>query len=152
MYFLGNVRSRTTAGRHIGRGRSDHYNRQKRPACRLAGSSTAAASENLHCSPYAALLLNHYVVKHRSSTRDRRTILNESNLTLAKSQRTLEYPCDMRNPLSRMAHEARTARWGGTANQGRQSARGSRNPAEYDRRFNDLFEEIITTPKRRLVQ
>ena len=46
----------------------------------------------------------------------------------------------------------RMARLGGTANKGGQSARGSGNPAEYEQRLTDIFEEIITTPKVRLVQ
>lgn len=46
----------------------------------------------------------------------------------------------------------RMARLGGTADDRGQSTRGSGNPAEYEQRLTDIFEEIITTPKVRLVQ
>jgi hypothetical protein len=44
------------------------------------------------------------------------------------------------------------ARTGGTANDDGESPRGSGNPAEYEQRLADIFEEIITSPKTRLVQ
>ncbi len=46
----------------------------------------------------------------------------------------------------------RMARTGGTANDSGQSPRGSGNPAEYEQRLADIFEEIITNPKSRLVK
>lgn len=46
----------------------------------------------------------------------------------------------------------RMARTGGTASDGGESPRGSGNPAEYEQRLADIFEEIITNPKCRLVQ
>ena len=46
----------------------------------------------------------------------------------------------------------RMARLGGTQNQDGQSPRGSGNPAEYEQRLTDIFENIITNPKVRLVQ
>jgi hypothetical protein len=46
----------------------------------------------------------------------------------------------------------RLARSGGTADDGGQSPRGSGNPAEYEQRLTDIFEEIITNPQVRLVQ
>ncbi|MDY0168440.1 MAG: pilus assembly protein TadG-related protein [Thermoguttaceae bacterium] len=46
----------------------------------------------------------------------------------------------------------RMARMGGTANDNGQSPRGSGNPAEYERRLTEIFEEIITSPQVRLVQ
>jgi hypothetical protein len=46
----------------------------------------------------------------------------------------------------------RMARTGGTANDSGQSPRGSGNPAQYEQRLQDIFEEIITSPKSRLVQ
>ncbi len=44
------------------------------------------------------------------------------------------------------------ARTGGTASDAGESPRGSGNPAHYEQRLEDIFEEIITTPKSRLVQ
>lgn len=46
----------------------------------------------------------------------------------------------------------RMARAGGTASERGQSPRGSGNPAEYERRLTEIFEEIITSPQVRLVQ
>ena len=46
----------------------------------------------------------------------------------------------------------RMARLGGTDNDGGQSARGSGNPAEYEKRLSEIFEEIISNPQIRLVQ
>ncbi len=46
----------------------------------------------------------------------------------------------------------RMARMGCTANDDGQSPRGSGNPAEYEQRLKDIFEEIITNPKPRLVK
>ena len=46
----------------------------------------------------------------------------------------------------------RLARMGGTANGDGQSPRGSGNPAEYEQRLTEIFEEIITNPQVRLVQ
>jgi hypothetical protein len=46
----------------------------------------------------------------------------------------------------------RLARLGGTSDEDGQSARGSGNPAEYEQRLTEIFEEIITNPKVRLVQ
>jgi len=46
----------------------------------------------------------------------------------------------------------RMARSGGTASDDGLSVRGSGNPAEYERRLAEIFEEIITNPKVRLVQ
>jgi len=46
----------------------------------------------------------------------------------------------------------RLARFGGTANDDGESARGSGNPAEYEQRLIDIFEKIITSPQVRLVQ
>ncbi|MFZ5832806.1 MAG: pilus assembly protein TadG-related protein [Planctomycetota bacterium] len=46
----------------------------------------------------------------------------------------------------------RLAQLGGTADEGGQSARGSGNPAEYEQRLTEIFEEIITNPQVRLVQ
>jgi hypothetical protein len=46
----------------------------------------------------------------------------------------------------------RVARTGGTANDDGESQRGSGNPAEYEQRLVEIFEEIITSPKCRLVQ
>ncbi len=46
----------------------------------------------------------------------------------------------------------RIARMGETANDGGRSARGSGNPAEYEQRLTEIFEEIITNPKVRIVQ
>jgi hypothetical protein len=46
----------------------------------------------------------------------------------------------------------RMARGGGTANDSGESPRGSGNPAEYEQRLADIFEEIITSPKSRLVK
>jgi len=46
----------------------------------------------------------------------------------------------------------RLARLGGTASNDGQSPRGSGNPAEYEQRLTDIFEEIITNPQVRLVQ
>jgi len=46
----------------------------------------------------------------------------------------------------------RLARTGATANDDGESPRGSGNPAEYERRLTDIFEEIITNPQVRLVQ
>ena len=45
----------------------------------------------------------------------------------------------------------RMARMGSTAKDG-QSPRGSGNPAEYEQRLTDIFEEIILSPRVRLVQ
>jgi hypothetical protein len=44
------------------------------------------------------------------------------------------------------------ARLGETANDDGQSPRGSGNPAEYEQRLVEIFEEIINCPKVRLVQ
>lgn len=46
----------------------------------------------------------------------------------------------------------RMARMGNTATGAGQSARGSGNPAEYEQRLTEIFEEIITNPRARLVQ
>lgn len=46
----------------------------------------------------------------------------------------------------------RAARLGGTSNDDGESPRGSGNPAEYERRLTEIFEEIITNPQVRLVQ
>jgi len=46
----------------------------------------------------------------------------------------------------------RMARLGETANDDGQSSRGSGNPAEYEQRLVEIFEEIIDCPKVRLVQ
>lgn len=46
----------------------------------------------------------------------------------------------------------RMARLGGTANDSGQSTRGSGNPAEYEKRLTEIFEEIITNPQVKLVQ
>ncbi|MBN2579018.1 MAG: VWA domain-containing protein [Pirellulales bacterium] len=46
----------------------------------------------------------------------------------------------------------REARLGGTANSQGESPRGSGNPADYEQRLTEIFEEIITNPKLRLVQ
>ncbi len=46
----------------------------------------------------------------------------------------------------------RVARMGGTASDDGESPRGSGNPAEYERRLTEIFEEIITNPQVRLVQ
>ncbi len=46
----------------------------------------------------------------------------------------------------------RLARTGGTDDEDGQSPRGSGNPAEYEQRLTDIFEEIITNPQVRLVQ
>ena len=46
----------------------------------------------------------------------------------------------------------RMAQMGDTANDDGQSARGSGNPAEYEARLTEIFEDIITNPKLRLVQ
>jgi von Willebrand factor type A domain len=46
----------------------------------------------------------------------------------------------------------RLARLGGTANDDGESPRGSGNPAEYEERLAEIFEEIITSPLARLVQ
>ncbi len=46
----------------------------------------------------------------------------------------------------------RMARMGETANDDGESSRGSGNPAEYEQRLTEIFEEIITNPKVRLVQ
>jgi len=46
----------------------------------------------------------------------------------------------------------RLAHTGGTADDDGLSPRGSGNPAEYERRLTDIFEEIITNPQVRLVQ
>ena len=46
----------------------------------------------------------------------------------------------------------RMGRMGGTADDNGQSPRGSGNPAEYEQRLTEIFEEIITNPKVRLVQ
>jgi hypothetical protein len=46
----------------------------------------------------------------------------------------------------------RMARCGGTANGDGESPRGSGNPAEYEQRLTDIFRQIITSPKLRLVQ
>jgi hypothetical protein len=46
----------------------------------------------------------------------------------------------------------RLARMGGTANDDGESPRGSGNPAQYEQRLADIFRQIITSPKSRLVQ
>ena len=46
----------------------------------------------------------------------------------------------------------RLARSGGTGDESGQSSRGSGNPAEYEQRLTDVFEQIITHPQVRLVQ
>ncbi len=46
----------------------------------------------------------------------------------------------------------RSARLGGTANQQGECPRGSGNPAEYENRLREIFQNIITNPKARLVQ
>lgn len=46
----------------------------------------------------------------------------------------------------------RMARMGGTDDDSGQSPRGSGNPAQYEQRLIDIFTEIITNPKVRLVQ
>ena len=46
----------------------------------------------------------------------------------------------------------RLARIGGTADASGQSPRGSGDPTDYEQRMTDIFEEIIQTPKVRLVQ
>ncbi len=46
----------------------------------------------------------------------------------------------------------RMARLGGTANDAGQSTRGSGNPAEYEKRLTEIFEDIITNPQVKLVQ
>jgi hypothetical protein len=46
----------------------------------------------------------------------------------------------------------RIARMGGTANVDGQSARGSGNPAEYEQRLTDIFDQIIQNPRVRLVK
>ena len=46
----------------------------------------------------------------------------------------------------------RLARQGDTANDNGESPRGSGNPAEYEQRMTEIFTNIITCPKVRLVQ
>lgn len=46
----------------------------------------------------------------------------------------------------------RMARMGGTEDDDGQSPRGSGNPAEYEQRLTDIFEQIIANPQVRLVQ
>jgi len=46
----------------------------------------------------------------------------------------------------------RMGRIGGTANKDGQSPRGSGNPADYEQRTAEIFENIISNPKQRLVQ
>jgi hypothetical protein len=46
----------------------------------------------------------------------------------------------------------RMARMGGTAGSDGESPRGSGNPAEYEQRTAEIFENIISNPKQRLVQ
>ena len=46
----------------------------------------------------------------------------------------------------------RLARSGGTDNDSGQSPRGSGNPAEYEQRLVEIFEEIITNPQVRIVK
>jgi hypothetical protein len=46
----------------------------------------------------------------------------------------------------------RMARMGATANDSGQSPRGSGNPADYEARLSQIFRDIITNPKLRLVQ
>jgi hypothetical protein len=46
----------------------------------------------------------------------------------------------------------RLSRMGGTADDNGKSPRGSGNPAEYEQRLTDIFEDIISNPKVRLVQ
>jgi Flp pilus assembly protein TadG len=46
----------------------------------------------------------------------------------------------------------RMGRMGATANKDGQSPRGSGNPADYEQRLKEIFENIITNPKLRLVQ
>lgn len=46
----------------------------------------------------------------------------------------------------------RLARLGGTANEDGQSARGTGNPVDYEQRLTQIFEQIITNPKVRLVE
>jgi hypothetical protein len=46
----------------------------------------------------------------------------------------------------------RMSRMGGTANNDGESPRGSGNPAEYERRLAEIFEQIITSPQVHLVQ
>jgi Flp pilus assembly protein TadG len=46
----------------------------------------------------------------------------------------------------------RMARMGGTADDNGQSPRGSGNPAQYEQRLKEIFQNIITSPKVRLVQ
>lgn len=46
----------------------------------------------------------------------------------------------------------RLARLGGTADDDGQSSRGSGNPAEYEQRLREIFEQIIQSPKVRLVK
>lgn len=45
----------------------------------------------------------------------------------------------------------RSARLGGTANEDGEGPRGSGNPAEYEQRLKDIFQNIISNPKARLV-
>ena len=46
----------------------------------------------------------------------------------------------------------RMARMGATANSSGQSPRGSGNPADYEAVLTEIFQNIITNPKLRLVQ
>jgi hypothetical protein len=46
----------------------------------------------------------------------------------------------------------RLSRLGGTANDSGKSPRGSANPAEYEQRLTEIFDEIIRSPRVRLVQ
>ena len=46
----------------------------------------------------------------------------------------------------------RMARMGATANTSGQSPRGSGNPADYEAVLTQIFQNIITNPKLRLVQ
>jgi hypothetical protein len=46
----------------------------------------------------------------------------------------------------------RMARMGGTGDDDGASPRGSGNPAEYEERLTQIFEDIITNPQVRLVQ
>jgi hypothetical protein len=46
----------------------------------------------------------------------------------------------------------RTARMGNTADKNGQAPRGTGNPAQYEQRLKDIFTNIITNPKARLVK
>lgn len=107
---------------------------------------------NLYSS--SSSTINSYITQHASSNFYGNKTPQDAALmqtSIVQGDRWSLYPvgiglgCDY-NFMDRMG------RMGGTANKAGQSPRGSGNPADYEARLTEIFQNIITNPKLRLVQ